>query len=300
MTGGSGRLGRSVVRALTDDGHEVISVDRRPLEGLGVEQRDVDLTDADATSRAFLDLRPDAVIHLAAIAVPFSAPEPVILNTNVSMVWNVLSAAVEAGATQVLAASSPTVIGYGAPTGWRPQYLPIDENHPVAPWNAYALSKQVIEAAVRTAVARDGDSVTFGVFRPCFVISPEEWRGAPTQQGHTVVERLDNPDYAAVSLFNYVDARDAGDFVTTWLKRASDAPNGSVFFVGAADALARESLQNLVPSYLPGTEHLAEALAGSAPAFSSAKAELLLGWTPKHDWRSELDAARTATETAPS
>ena len=141
----------------------------------------------------------------------------------------------EAGVGRVLAASSPTVIGYSAP-GWRAASVPLDETHPAHPANAYALSKLVIEETVRM-FARTAPGA-FGSFRPCYVISPEEWAGAPTQQGHTIAERLADPALAAVSLFNYLDARDAAAFVDAWLAAPAEVVDGEGFFVGAADALA--------------------------------------------------------------
>lgn len=295
VTGGAGRLGASVVTGLVETGHEVVSLDRAALPGLpAAEQVAVDLTDAAATDAAFAQIRPEAVVHLAAIATPFSAPEAVIWDTNTSIAFHVLQAAVTHGATRVLASSSPTPLGYGAPLGWRPQYLPIDEDHPLRPWNAYAASKATIEHLVATFATQQGPAVALGSFRPCFVLSPQEWQGAPTQQGHTVAERLADPALAAVSLFNYVDARDAADFVTTWLVAARELPNGQVFFVGAADALATRPLAELIPQFFPGTEELAADLTGDAPAFSIAKAEAQLGWRPRRSWRTELSVALPA------
>ena len=144
----------------------------------------------------------------------------------------------------MLASSSPTPLGYGAPTGWRPAYLPIDEQHPLRPWNAYAASKAAIEQLVAMFAAQQGSAVAVGSFRPCFVISPDEWAGAPTQQGHTVAERLADPALAAVSLFNYIDARDAADFVDTWLAGAPELANG-------ADVLRRAPPTPWPPSRWP-------------------------------------------------
>jgi len=294
VTGGSGRLGQSVVRGLSDLGHDVISVDRNPVQNLPARQLSVDLLDHAATTALMLAERPEAVVHLAAIAVPFSAPEATILATNSALTFNVLDAASAAGATRVLAASSPTVIGYGAPTGWQPSYLPLDEAHPARPWNAYALSKLGIENTVLMFARQHGDGIRFGSFRPCFVLSPEEWDGALTQQGHTVVDRLNDPALAAVSLFNYLDARDAADFVACWLQNAHRAENGEVFFVGAADALATRPLNELLPEYLPAAVAAAAALTGSSPAFSAARAERVLGWRPRRSWRTELSPAQAA------
>jgi nucleoside-diphosphate-sugar epimerase len=291
VTGGAGRLGRSVVRALADEGHEVVSIDRAPVDALPARQLTVDLLDAAATRDAFAEIAPDAVVHLAAIAVPGSRPDAEIFDINTRLLWSVLEGALAAGAGALLVASSPTVIGYGAPAGWAPSYLPLDEAHPVAPWNGYAASKVAIEEIVRMAVRRDGDRARFGVFRPCYVIAPEEWAGAPTQQGHTVAERLADPALSAVALFNYLDARDAGDFVVAWLRRAADVPNGEVFFVGAPDALVAAPTAEALAAHVPSLAAAASALPGSAPVFSSALAERLLGWRARRTWRSELPPA---------
>jgi len=235
------------------------------------------------------------VIHLAAIAVPGALPDAEVFDVNTRLVWNVLDATVAAGAGTLLVASSPTVIGYGSPSGWSPSYLPLDEKHPLAPWNGYAVSKVAIEQIIRMAVRRHGDSMRFGVFRPCYVIAPEEWEGAETQQGHTIAERLADPALSAVALFNYIDARDAGDFVRSWLEHASDIPNGEVFFVGAPDALLDSPTGLALAALVPGTSEQAANLPADAAVFSSALAERLLGWRARRTWRSELrDAAASA------
>lgn len=293
VTGGAGRLGRSVVIALANAGLDVVSLDRSTLEGLPARQIEIDLLDPQATAEAFREIAPTAVIHLAAIAVPGALPDPQVFDINTRLVWSVLDATVSSGAGALLVASSPTVIGYGSPSGWRPSYLPLDESHPVAPWNGYAASKVAVEQIVQMAVRRDGERVRFGVFRPCYVIAPEEWSGALTQQGHTIADRLANPALSAVALFNYVDARDAAAFVLAWLKQANDIPNGEVFFVGAADSLVEAPVSAALSSLVPGTEDAAGGLADDAAVFSSTHAEELLGWRATRSWRTELSGRHT-------
>jgi UDP-glucose 4-epimerase len=288
VTGGSGRLGRSVVAVLADAGHEVISIDRSPHPSLSVEQRQLDLLDAAATAELFTELRPDGVVHLAAIAVPFEMPAPELYAINTALAFSVLEATLASGTGSLLLTSSPTVIGYGAPTGWKPEYLPIDEKHPTAPWNGYSLSKQAVESIAAMAARAYGDRLAVGVFRPCYVIAPEEWLGAPTQQGHTVAERLASPELSAVALFNYVDARDAGEFVLTWLQKCATIANGGVFFVGAADTLSDVDSPELVARFLPAASEFIARLGASSALFSSDRARRELGWTPRRSWRTEL------------
>jgi UDP-glucose 4-epimerase len=295
VTGGAGRLGRSVVVVLAGAGHEVLSLDRIAVEGLPARQFAFELLDPLATRQLFLDERPDAVVHLAAISVPFSRPDPEIFGTNTGLTVSILEASLASGVGALLIASSPTVIGYGTP-GWEPHYLPLDEAHPIAPGNAYALSKAAVEHLVRMAAVSDGDRLRVGAFRPCYVIAPEEWLGAATQQGHTVHERLADPSLSAVALFNYLDARDAGDFVLRWLERAGEIPNGSIFFVAAPDSLVRELVSVATARLVPGAASAAAMLAPTAPIFSTALAERLLGWRARRTWRTELRDAVAESE----
>lgn len=292
VTGGSGRLGRSVVAGLAQAGHEVVSVDRDAVPaGLlpaGVVQETADLLAPGEALRLLRNAKPDAVIHLAAIAVPFSAPEDVIFATNTRLAFAVISAATELGVGKIITASSPTVLGYGCPAGWLPPSFPLDERTPPKPWNAYALSKLIAEQTMQMFATAQGEKIRYAAFRPCFVISPEEWEGAPTQQGHTLAQRLADPALSAPALFNYVDARDVADFLDLLLQKMEDIPNGETFFVGAADALAAAPLAELMPKFLPGSETLSAGLTGTSPAFSIAKAQELLGWQPKRSWRTEL------------
>lgn len=289
VTGGSGRLGRTVVDVLRTRGHDVVSADLVPRTGGAADAREelLDMRDSAAVETLVARVRPSAIVHLAAIAVPFSAPDDVIFHTNLTLAESIVRAAVRHGVGRVLLASSPTVLGYGDPKGWTPVTLPLDEDHPVRAWHGYSASKVEIEQRTR-AWALAHPEMRWGAFRPCFVISPEEWHGALTQQGHTVRERLDDPALAAVALFNYVDARDVGEFVHLWLERAQDAPNGEVYFVGAEDALAYESLDTLLPRYLPAAADAARALRDGIAAFSSAKAHRDLGWRARRSWRDEL------------
>lgn len=298
MTGGGGRLGRSLVSGLVSAGHRVVSFDRTVSDAddlRGADQVAIDLLDAEATTAALRAHRADAVIHLAAIAVPFSAPEDVIMRTNSALAVSVLGGAVAAGIPRVVAASSPTVLGYGAPHGWVPERFPLDEDTLPRPWNAYALSKLVVEQTMHMLRRQSGDGIRLAAFRPCYVIAPEEWAGAPTQQGNTVRQRLDDPALAAPALFNYVDARDVASFVEALLSALPGIPNAEAFFVGADDALARRPLAELIPRFHPGTADVAAVLTGTTPAFSNAKARRLLDWAPQRSWRTELrDDAPTA------
>ena len=130
----------------------------------------------------------DAVVHLAAIPNPRTAPADVTFNTNVQGAWSVLQAAEDAGVKRVVVASSDSVFGLSYnPPDWPPQYLPVDEAHPLRPTEFYSLSKRITETIAESFAARGKIEVM--VIRPVHVVFPPEYlelkaRGADLQNYH--------------------------------------------------------------------------------------------------------------------
>jgi UDP-glucose 4-epimerase len=284
VTGSAGRLGRSVYMDLKSRGHDVVGIDLSTRAGSC--DLEVDLLDAAAAYAAMARTKPDAVVHLAGLPTPFGRPEPVLFAVNTQSTFHVCQAAAELSVKTVLCASSPTVIGYGNPKGWSPSYLPLDEAHPTQPWHGYGMSKVAIESIVRGFAVQQADATRYFSFRPCYVVAPEEWEpNAATQLGHTIAERLRDPSLAAVSLFNYIDARDAASLVAAICERAESLQSGECFFASADDALATRPLAELLPRYVPTTAPFVANISGTRGAFSNAKAARLLDWKPTHSWR---------------
>jgi len=136
ITGAAGFVGRHLTTHLEACGDEVIGVDR--IHSTGSQIPGVDITDADAVSRLLNDLRPTAIYHLAGWAdVGGSWKAPVdAFRANAEGTLNVLSAAVDAGVSKVLAVSSADVYGKVEPSE-----LPLTEDSPLRPASPYAASK---------------------------------------------------------------------------------------------------------------------------------------------------------------
>lgn len=151
VTGGSGAIGRYVVRELLAHGHRPTIVDARPPrtgdESVGFIE--CDLTDREATLAAIRDC--DAVCHLAAIPNPQNDPPERVLSVNVVSTFNVLEAARLNGVPRVVYACSESSSGFGIHNvELRPLYLPIDEDHPCWPHETYSLSKRFGEEMVQS------------------------------------------------------------------------------------------------------------------------------------------------------
>jgi len=297
VTGGSGRLGRSVITELANANHRVINGDTQlantPLPGDFVE---VDVLDREKLKKLARDADVEVLIHLAGVAEPFSKPEAEISFVNVQSTVNALEVALTVDTIKkVMYAGRINPIGYSNPRGWTPSYLPLDEMHPVAPWNAYTASKVAGELNLRRAVARSEQRLKGFTISPAFVVAPEEWAPSVPGQGDvTIWERLNDPKLAASTLFNYVDARDAASLFATVLSKAEAIPNGTTFFASAPDALARRPLSHLLPQYFPSAAPWAACLEASNPAVSTQNARRLTGWQPVHSWTSQrLDASET-------
>jgi UDP-glucose 4-epimerase len=188
VTGGTGLLGSHLMRRLHGRA-ALTAIDIKPPHesdrGLGTFV-DASITDYDAMRAAFAGK--DAVVHLAAIPNPREAAAGVTFNTNVQGAWTVLQAAEDAGVRRVVVASSDSVFGFSFnPPDWPPQFLPVDETHPVRPTEFYSLSKKVTEAIAESYAARKELEVL--AIRPSHIVFPRGYpeigkRGADVQNYH--------------------------------------------------------------------------------------------------------------------
>lgn len=152
VTGSTGRLGSRVAAALVAAGHEVVATDvRAPAEVTGatasvVATRVADLCQFDAARELVRGV--DVVCHLGNLPnMPASGRAAGFMNNTIAN-YNAFLAATEAGVRRIVYASSVQAygcLGYTSgdgPGGFTaPLYLPLDEDHPLRPADAYPLSK---------------------------------------------------------------------------------------------------------------------------------------------------------------
>lgn len=299
VTGGTGALGRFVVRALVAsrdgaDRHEVTVFDATADTGQpggvdadGIRQVRGDIRDLGQVYGALHGA--DLVIHLAAIRRPGIAPDEVVFSTNVLGTFNVHEAAWRLGVRRVISTSSEAALGWD----YRihelvPDYLPIDEDHPARPQDPYGLSKVAGEAIARSYAARGLETV---VLRPPWVVMPD---------GLERLRRDGGRRMARFGLASYVDVRDLADAY----RLAAEAPAERlaahpVLFTVADDPSIAEPLSTFMPRALPEIGALAADLGEGRPAVSNARAAVALGWRPRRSWR-RRDPAEDRTAAGPA
>jgi UDP-glucose 4-epimerase len=282
VTGAKGKVGGAVAAALRDAGHEVVATDlarptferQDPDEPLYLQ---ADLTDA---GHAHAVVRgADAVVHAAAIPDPLHNPPSVVFGNNLMATFNVLEAAVRSGARRFVNVSSETVPGYFFPERpFLPDYLPVDEEHPIRPQDPYAIAKHFGEQLMDAAVRRSKQIKCLSV-RPSWV----QWEGN--------YERNLGPDVRdpgpSSGFWSYVDLYDLAEAIR--LAVESDLPGHEVVYAASPDNSTGRPLAELVRRHYGDRVTLRPLPREDASGISCAKAERLLGWRPTRSWRDYLD-----------
>lgn len=149
ITGGAGFVGSHIADACLARGYQTSIIDnlasgRRDHIPIGAEWIHADIA-SDPLDPIFEKVNPEIVFHLAANAsVSLSVKNPQLdQHINIQGTIRLLEAARKYNVRKVIYASSAAI--YGNPT-----YLPIDENHPIAPISPYGISKYVPELYLNT------------------------------------------------------------------------------------------------------------------------------------------------------
>jgi nucleoside-diphosphate-sugar epimerase len=282
LTGSLGKVGRSTSDALVAAGHRVTGVDvarpefERPEPG-APRYVQADLTNA---GDAYAVVRGhDAVIHAAAIPEPTRNPPHTVFANNLMSTFNVLEAAVRWQVPRFVNISSETVPGFFFPErDFEPDYVPVDEDHPVRPQDPYALAKhfgeQLMDAAVRRSDIR------------CITIRPS-WVQTPDNYERNLGPMVRDPNELSASLWSYIDADDLADAIV--LAVQSDLPGHEVFYIASPDNVGGRDFAAAVREHYGDRIELRSLSRPDASGISIAKAERLLGYRPTRSWRDHLD-----------
>ena len=244
VTGSGGFAGRWLGAELAAAGHEVVAA-----AGNGDERLDV--RDAHALAAALDAARPEAIVHLAAIASATEAgaePESAFAVT-VGGTVNLLEAVRRLpAAPPVLVVGSSEV--YGAPTS---ADLPLREDAPLRPRSPYALSKAAQEGIALAYGARhDWPLVVVRPFnhtgpgqRPAFVVPAIARRVLALQQGAAADIPVGNLDV----MRDFTDVRDVVRAYRLVLEALSDGGlgrGGRVFNVCSGEAVSIRRMVELL------------------------------------------------------
>jgi nucleoside-diphosphate-sugar epimerase len=287
VTGSRGKVGQVTVGCLTARGHDVVGCDLGPPlyesrpQGAAAYVR-ADLTDAGS---AFAVVRGmDAVVHAAAIPENTQDVPHRTFGTNTLAAFNVVEAAVRWGLPRLVVVSSETVPGFiFAERPFLPAYCPVDEEHPIAPQDAYAQSKWVAEQLAEAATRRAG--LTSVSIRPSWV----QWEGNYERNLGPMVR---DPSIPSVTFWSYVDAYDLAELLA--LAVEVPTPGHAVVYAAAPDNAGGRDLAAAMAEHYPGVP-LRPLERPDAGGISIARARALFGWDPRRSWRHYLDAGGRST-----
>ncbi|SDH43412.1 UDP-glucose 4-epimerase [Leifsonia sp. 98AMF] len=277
VTGGSGKLGRTVVRELRKSGDVVVSLDAAGERGPGFVR--VDLTDYGQTVDAIFGVNDkhdgfDAIVHLAAIPAPGILSDVATFHNNIRVTYNVFQAARRAGIRNVVYASSETVLGL--PFDVPPPYIPVDEDYPARPESTYSLVKH-LEEQMAIELVRWDPALKIVALRFSNVMDPEDYAAFPAFD--------DDPWARKWNLWGYIDARDGAQAIRRALEW--DTTGFDRFIIAAADTVMSRPNDELVAEVFPGVP-LKRELGVNDTLLSIDKARRVLGYAPTHSWRDEV------------
>ena len=224
VTGSAGFIGRALVKQLHQAGHDVVEFD--------IEQGDITSPDSLVP---YFEKGIQHVFHLAGKTfVPDSWKDPFgFYQVNVMGTVNVLEFCRKTGARLTYVSSYL----YGPP-----DYLPIDENHPVKSYNPYSHSKVVADATCQFYAGQFDIPVT--IFRPFNAYGPGQSKLFIIPE---IISKVLDPSKHELDVMDLKPRRDyiyVDDLLEAFL--LSMEGSGGVYNLGSGYSKSVEDIVNLV------------------------------------------------------
>ena len=271
VTGAAGTLGRRVVGRLVEKGYDVLGTDRVPYDDSPSPFRQADLCDRRKVTELLTGA--EGVIHMGAIPGPCQEDYETFRN-NVLSTFNVLETAADQEVRRVVFSSSAFAMGWSYdPSAFVPRYLPLDEEHPMMPFEGYGLSKQVGECIGQMVSRRTKTSVAS--LRFTNVVSPEDQAAFPLPP-----PTPDNP--TTLVMWAYADPRDVAHAHVLALE--ADLGGHEAFLLAQSITRFRDSTVELIKRNFGDCVAIRGPLSGNASVISTDKARRMLGFVPEHQW----------------
>lgn len=306
VVGGAGYIGSHMVKKLLANGHQVITFDN--LSGgfrdavLGGAFVEGDLADRIALDNVFTLHQPDAVMHFASfiqVGESVKLPDKYYRN-NFSNTVNLLDAMVAHGVKRFIFSSTAAIFG-------EPEYVPIDELHPMRPLNPYGRSKWMVEQMLAdyrlafglqyvclryfNAAGADPGGLLGERHQPETHLIPLVLQAASGRRQNIAVfgRDYDTPDGTCIR--DYIHIVDLCSAHLLALNLLDEDGQSDCFNLGNGEGFSVQQVIDATQRITGVSIHVADAprRAGDPARLvaDASKARRILGWTPRH---AELDA----------
>lgn len=311
VLGGAGYIGSHTVKALCDEGTDVVVADSL-VTGYraAVDKRarfyEGDISDIDFLDGLFEKEKIDAVIHFAAFSlVGESVTNPLKYYTNNLCGTKVLlESMVKNGVNKIVFSSTAATYG-------EPERVPIMENDRTEPTNPYGETKLAMEKMFKwTAAAHDLRYVSLRYFNACGADASGTIGEAHNPESHLIplILQVPNGKRDHVSIFgtdyptadgtcirDYIHVTDLADAHILAVKYLMNGGKSDIFNLGNGVGFSvREVIdtaRKVTGHPIPAEETPRRAGDPAQLIASSQKAKDILGWKPCHDSLEEIIAS---------
>lgn len=289
ITGGTGFLGRAIASLAEEEGWGpvLLALETHETSPDGFDVVGTDVTDATALAGTLGELRPDAIVHLAA----FGAGDAGLLNSaegnpelavkvNVGGFLNVLRGAAACGCRRVSWSSSTTVYGKANRYGGEE----VNEDAALWPESVYGTTKVACEFLGPRLSSDLGVQVT--AIRPPLIYGPGRWYGGALEELNRFVREAGDRRRATLvaneQLVDWMHVRDAARALLLPLDRA---PKRHVYNVLGHRTSMAQMGRLIVEVCGSGEVDVGNGASDPFPLIDGTRAEGELGFHPQYDAR---------------